>query len=146
LEEKKDNIQFLIVGTSHDHIFKIINHFQPLKLYLISSFEMEESIKELNDQIKKLNINTQIIYVNPFKEESLQQITNEIVWRANKELINHPNIKIYIGFTGGTNLMAIAAGYSAIILNAESHYVLKDKDNVLIFKPNEIVSSFQNNL
>lgn len=146
MEEKKDNIQFLIVGTSHDHIFKIINHFQPLKLYLISSFEMEESIKELNDQIKKLNINTQIIYVNPFKEESLQQITNEIVWRANKELINHPNIKIYIGFTGGTNLMAIAAGYSAIILNAESHYVLKDKDNVLIFKPNEIVSSFQNNL
>ena len=98
MEEKKDNIQFLIVGTSHDHIFKIINHFQPLKLYLISSFEMEESIKELNDQIKKLNINTQIIYVNPFKEESLQQITNEIVWRANKELINHPNIKIYIGF------------------------------------------------
>ena len=139
---KKDNIQFLIVGTSHDHIFKIINHFQPLKLYLISSLETGESIKELKDQLKKLNINTQIIYVNPFKEESLQQITNEIVWSANKELINNPNIKIYIGFTGGTNLMAIAAGYSAIILNAESHYVLKDKDEILIFKPNEIVSSF----
>ena len=143
---KKDNIQFLIVGTSHDHIFKIINHFQPLKLYLISSFEMKESLKELNDKIKEIILITQIIYVNPFKQETLQQITNEIVWRANKELINHPNIKIYIGFTGGTNLMAIAAGYSAIILNAESHYVLKDKDEILIFKPNEIVSSLQNNL
>ena len=45
MEKKYDNIQFLIVGISHDHIFKIIHHFQPLKLYLISSFEMEESTK-----------------------------------------------------------------------------------------------------
>ena len=146
MEEKCDNIQFLIVGMSHDHIFKIINHFQPLKLYLISSFEMEESVERLNDQIKELVINTQIIYVNPFKGNSLQQISSEIVWRAKKEMIEHPNIKIYIGFTGGTNLMAIASGYSAMILKAESHYVLKDKDKILIFKPNEIVSSLQNNL
>ena len=144
--EKCNNIQFLIVGMSHDHIFKIIHHFQPLKLYLISSSEIEDSIKILNDQIKELNIMTQIIWINPFKEDSLQQITNEIIWRAKSEMIEHPNIKIYIGFTGGTNLMAIAAGYSAMILNAESHYVLKDKDEILIFKPNEIVSAFQNNL
>jgi len=142
--EKCNNIQFLIVGMSHDHIFKIIHHFQPLKLYLISSSEIEDSIKKLNDQIKELNIMTQILWINPFKEDSLQQITNEIIWRAKSEMIEHPNIKIYIGFTGGTNLMAIAAGYSAMILNAESHYVLKDKDEILIFKPNEIVSSFQN--
>ncbi len=42
--------------------------------------------------------------------------------------------------------MAIAAGYSAMILNAESHYVLKDKDEILIFKPNQIISSLQNNV
>jgi len=142
--ERCNNIQFLIVGMSHDHIFKIIHHFQPLKLYLISSSEIEDSIKKLNDQIKELNIITQILWINPFKEDFLQQITNEIIWSAKSEMIEHPNIKIYIGFTGGTNLMAIAAGYSAMILNAESHYVLKDKDEILIFKPNEIVSSFQN--
>jgi len=146
MEKKYDNIQFLIVGISHDHIFKIIHHFQPLKLYLISSFEMEESTKILNHQIKELNISSQIIWINPFKEDSLQQITNEIVWRAKKEMIEHPNIKIFIGFTGGTNLMAIAAGISAMVLNAESHYVLKDKDEILFFKPNEIVSSLENKI
>lgn len=146
MKERCDNIQFLIVGMSHDHIFKIINYFQPIKLYLISSFEMEESTKILNDQIKTFNIMTQIIWINPFKEDSLQQITNEIIWRAKKEIIEHPNVKLYVGFTGGTNLMAIAAGYSAMILNAESHYVLKDKEEILIFKPNQIISSLQNNL
>ena len=145
MEENCDNIQFLIVGMAHDHIFKIIHHFQPLKLYLISSFEMEDSIKILNDQVKELNILTQIIWINPFKKDSIQQITNQIIWSAKKEMIEDPNIKIYIGLTGGTNLMAIAAGYSAMILNAESHYVLKDKDEILIFKPKEIVSSLQNN-
>jgi hypothetical protein len=144
MEEKCENIQFLIVGMAHEHIFKIIHHFQPLKLYLICSFEMEDSIKILNDQIKGLNIDTQILYINPFKEDSLQQITSEIIWRAKKEIIEHANIKIYIGFTGGTNLMAIAAGYSAMILNAESHYVLKDTDEILVFKPKEIVSSLKN--
>lgn len=146
MNEKCDNIQFLIVGMSQDHIFKIINHFQPLKLYLISSFEMKESTNALKDQINALNIMTQIIWINPFKEDSLQQITNEIIWRAKKEIIEHPNIKLYVGFTGGTNLMAIAAGYSAMILNAESHYVLKDNDEILIFKPNQIISSLQNNV
>ncbi len=146
MKDKCDNIQFLIVGMSHDHIFKIIHHFQPLKLYLISSFEMEESIKILNDQIKALNIITQMIWINPFKEDSLQQIINEIVWRAKKEIIEQPNVKLYMGFTGGTNLMAIAAGYSAMILNAEGHYVLKEKDEILIFKPSQIISSLQNNV
>ena len=145
MKEKYENIQFLIVGMSHGHIFKIINHFQPIKLYLISSFEMGESINVLKDQIKALNIMTQIIWINPFKEDSLQQITSEIIWRAKIEIIEHPNVKLYVGFTGGTNLMAIAAGYSAMILNAESHYVLKDKDEILIFKPSQIISSLQNN-
>jgi len=143
MKEKCDNIHFLIVGTSHDHIFKIIHKFQPIKLYLISSFEMQESINALNDQIKALNIMTQIIWINPFKEDSLHQIIKEIIWRAKKEIIEHPNVKIYIGFTGGTNLMAIAAGYSAMILKAESHYVLKDKDEILIFKPSQIIFSLQ---
>jgi len=145
VKEKYENIQFLIVGMSHGHIFKIINHFQPIKLYLISSFEMEESTKILNDQIKTLNIMTQIIWINPFKEDSLQQITNEIIWRAKKEIIEHPNVKLYVGFTGGTNLMAIAAGYSAMILTAESYYVLNDNDEILIIKPSQIISSLQTN-
>lgn len=137
-----ENIQFLIVGASHEHIFKIINHFHPSKIYLISSFEMQDSIMILKEKIDTLNILTQIIWVNPFKKDSLYQIISKIVENAKMELIDQPHIKIYIGFTGGTNLMAIAAGYSAMILHAESHYVLKDKNDILFFQPNQILSSF----
>ena len=87
MAEERENIQFLIVGMSHDHIFKIINHFHPLKVFLISSSEMEESVENLNDQLKNLNMNTHIIYINAFNGDSIQQTASRIVHRAKKELI-----------------------------------------------------------
>ena len=113
------NIHLLIVGNSHEHIFKIIDEFHPCKTFLISSIEIKDSTLELQNAIENLMIPAEIIWVDPFLPESLCEITKIIVKKGREILENDPDIKIFIGFTGD-NIMAIAAGYSALILHAEA--------------------------
>ena len=50
-----------------------------------------------------------------------------------------PDTRLYIGFTGGTNIMAIAAGYSALILRVTGHYVLKEENEIIKLDPELIL-------
>ena len=78
-------------------------------------------------------------------ENTLNQIIKEIGVRI-KNLRNFfkNRVNIYIGFTGGTNLMAIGAGYSAAILNVKAHYILKENNQIIEFNPSGILKLFKN--
>jgi hypothetical protein len=136
-----ENVQFLIVGNSHDHVLKIVGHFKPHKVVLISSSDIMEATMELARKVQDLGPEIEIVSVNPFKEGSVHAIMNEIITRARNYTARPDPPKIYIGFTGGTNLMAIAAGLSALVLRAEGHYVVKDTDEIIVLDPARIVDS-----
>jgi DNA-binding transcriptional regulator LsrR (DeoR family) len=139
-------IHFLIVGNSHEHIFKILQEYQPDQIYLISSPEIKESTSRLKQQLEDQKISVEIIWVNPFQSDSLEKITTLLVNTGKQLLHQNPETKLFIGFTGGTNIMAIAAGYSALLLHAEGHYVLKDQNQIVPISPDHIINSIQNQL
>jgi hypothetical protein len=136
-----ENVQFLIVGNSHDHILKIVSHFKPHKVVLISSSGIMESTTELVRKVQGLGLEIEIVSVDPFKEDAVYIIMHEIISRARNYTARPDPPKVYIGFTGGTNLMAIAAALSALVLRAEGHYVVKDTDEIIILDPVRIVES-----
>jgi hypothetical protein len=140
------NIHFLIVGNSHEHIFKILQEYHPDQIYLISSPEIKESTSGLKQQLEDQNIPVEIIWVNPFQSDSLEKITTLLVNTGKQILQQNPETKLFIGFTGGTNIMAIAAGYSALLLHAEGHYVLKEQNQIVPISPDHIINSIQNQL
>ena len=134
------NIHFLIVGLSHDHIYRVIEHYFPSKIFLISNILIKKSTEQLKNDLESKGINIEIIWIEAFKENTLTQIVKEIGTRVKKLRINFKDqVKIYIGFTGGTNLMAIGAGYSAAILNVEAHYILKENNQIIEFNTSEIL-------
>jgi len=134
------NIHFLIVGLSHEHIYRVIEYYSPSKIFLISNSLIKKSTEQLRNDIEKKGINTEIIWVEAFKEDTINQIIHEIGIRVKKLRKNFKDrAKIYIGFTGGTNLMAIGAGYSAAVLNVTAHYVLKENNQIIEFNPSEIL-------
>ena len=134
------NIHFLIVGLSHDHIYRVIEHYFPSKIFLISNILIKKSTEQLKNDLESKGINIEIIWIEAFKENTLTQIVKEIGTRVKKLRRNFKDqVKIYIGFTGGTNLMAIGAGYSAAILNVEAHYILKENSQIIEFNPSEIL-------
>jgi 3-dehydroquinate synthetase len=135
--EKKNSYHFLIVGNSHEHIFKVIDYFHPSKIFLISSHELRESIELLQKQLNEMNVLVECIWVNPFQKNAIMEITSEIIEKSRQIKQTQPNSEIYIGFTGGTNLMAISAGYSALLLGVKGHYLIKGEEQFMVIDVNE---------
>ncbi len=135
-----ENIHFLIVGLSHEHIYLVIEHYSPSKIFLVSNFMIKKSTEQLKNDIMSKGIDIEIIWIEAFKENTLTQIVKEIGVRV-KDLrtIFKDQVKLYIGFTGGTNLMAIGAGYSAAILNIEAHYIMKENNQIIEFNTSGIL-------
>lgn len=138
------NVHFLIVGLSHEHIYRVIEHYSPSKIYLISNLLIKKSTEQLKIKIESEGLKVEIIWIEAFEENTLHQIIAEIGNRVEKlKMIFKDQIKIYIGFTGGTNLMAIGAGHSAALLNLDAHYVIKDNNQIIEFKPARILNNYQ---
>lgn len=140
-------VHFLILGMSEGHIFKIAETYKPDIIYLISSPNLIENTEALKSSPKLKNIDLRVILIDPFKENTIIDIISKIISQWN--LLNGKyieNVDYYIGYTGGTNLMAIAAGISSILINARGHYVIKDNDKILEFNLNKSLGEVFNRL
>ena len=139
---QEENIQILIVGNSHEHVFTVLNYFKPKKVILVSSSGIKDSTCDLAEKIRMTGTESGIIWINPFTQQSIHNIINEILVKIKELREESKALEFYIGLTGGTNLMAIAAGFCAYILGLKGHYIVKDNNEILFFDPRKIVSSF----
>ena len=48
---KKPNIQILLVGKNHDHIYQTVAHYKPILIWLITSEELELETKKLKEKL-----------------------------------------------------------------------------------------------
>lgn len=138
------NLHILLVGKNHEHIFHTINHFEPDRIAFISSFELKESTLKLRTEVMRRNIQCEIFWVEPFIPNALDQIISQILNIGVKFKKEFPNARLNIGFTGGTNIMAIAAGICALLLKVDGHYILKTTKEIYIYNLNQLLTKYQN--
>jgi len=115
------------LGISQDHVYPIIEQYQPTHIVFFSSIELKEQTMQLAEALhRKQGIPVEIEYLSPFSDNALpamMEIISDAYHRLQKTYNNH-EIQYYIGITGGTNLMVLAAGLFAHRLNVKMHYVL----------------------
>ena len=124
-ESMKRNIQLLIVGNSHEHICRVINHYNPIHITLFTSKALETLTKEFANELLSQDLTIRIQVVNPFMNDAVKVIFNDIIdeYLFLKTIIIPNNLEWYIGLTGGTNLMSIAAAFASVKLGIRTHYV-----------------------
>ena len=132
------NIQILILGKSHEHILKVIDHYKPNFIFFISSYSLEYISREFMIQIQSKGIKCELNLIDAFSEDTILNILGLIGSIIRKYKDFDHLINIFIGLTGGTNLMAIGAGLAAHKYNLNAHYVDKESDRLLNMKLNDI--------
>ncbi|QEE14497.1 hypothetical protein DSAG12_00310 [Promethearchaeum syntrophicum] len=136
------SVQILVVGRSHAHILKVLKLKHPDKVILIVSKKLKDQNEELYLNLKKKQNNLEIIHVNPFHRDFLPQMITHYIHIYQKLKVVNPSAEVQIGLTGGTNLMAIAAGISAMLLGIEAHYFVKGKVKPLIWNLKNDLADF----
>ncbi len=135
------NSQILLVGNSHGHIYKIIDKFKPIKIDLICSETLENTIFPLIEEIRKGGITCCYHLVNPFHTNALNNICKMMISVGTRIIEKDPDQELYFGLTGGTNLMAIGAGISARNLKCKAHYVIKGNNKILLYDMRNLLIS-----
>lgn len=127
------NSQILIVGISHEHILTIIEAYSPTRILLISSASLNSKNLVLLKYIKSLGLDGEIAYINPFESSTIQQM--ETIMSGEIEFVRekYPNCQIFIGLTGGTNLMVAGASLAAKKFHLVGHYVNKNNNRIITF-------------
>ncbi len=95
-----ENSQILIVGKYHEHIFTIIEHYNPNEVNLISSFSLEIETISLRQKIMKKDIKCEIYLIDPFTENTVNQMIETINIIINRIRKENKSTIIYLGLTG----------------------------------------------
>ena len=120
--DKAENIQFLIIGTSPGHIHSVIDAYPNNQYVFFTSSSMEqEAMDFLDDLIEKYQIHGDLSILHPFEQDSLFEMTKMIINKGKE----YPENGIVTGVTGGTNLMAIAMAVASLTQGWKCHYVSK---------------------
>ncbi len=133
IESNNQNIiHFILLGNSKEHILHSIDHYSIKKMVLITSdglydenFPFIVSLQEKGIQI------IDVIVVNPFSCSCLENMINEILCKY-EAISCSGQLPVIFGLTGGTNLMAIAMSFVALIKNLRCHYIVKNEVDEII--------------
>lgn len=129
----KNQTHFLLVGNSHGHIFKIMDHFHPERVILITSPGCHSTTSELMDNLKIQGIEVYLQEFEVFSKETpflIENFLQEEILRIRKQSLDE---EIWLGFTGGTNLMVAGMSIAAQNLHLNCHYVVEFSGEILIF-------------
>jgi len=115
------------MGLSQEHIWPIVEKYNPHQIVLLSSRELKEDMEKLAERLRQHHhMTTEILYLDPFREDSLHSMAQQInkKYREISQLYQNEQPVFYMGITGGTNLMVLAAGLVASVQKIPMHYVL----------------------
>lgn len=130
--ENTSVIHFILLGNSKEHVLHAIDHYSIQKMVLVTSKTLyDENIPFIANLRKRGFDVLDVIVVNPFSNDCLETMIQEIL--SKYEAISSSNqITVMFGLTGGTNLMAIAMSFVALLKNLRCHYVVKNQVDKII--------------
>lgn len=128
-ESDSDSIvHFILVGHSKEHVLKAIDEFHITKMVMITTNDVIDQSRQFLASLSGLGVELcDIIEVDPFQENSLQDITSKLLDACDKYGQNGKT-EIIAGLTGGTNIMAIALGNVSMIKRLRCHYIVSPPD------------------
>jgi hypothetical protein len=131
-QEYAQTIHFLLMGNSKEHILHAIDHYSIQKMVLVTSDTLyDENVPFIMD-IQKRGIDVlDVMIVNPFSNDCMETMIQEILGRY-EAISNSSQTPVIFGLTGGTNLMAIAMSFVALLKNLRCHYIVKNQVNKII--------------
>lgn len=128
----QQTIHFILLGNSKEHILQAIDHYSIQKMVLITSDTLYDENFPFIVNLQKNGIQIlDVIVVNPFSCNCLENMINELL-RKYEAVSNSGQIPVIFGLTGGTNLMAIAMSFVALMKNLRCHYIVKNQVDKII--------------
>jgi hypothetical protein len=111
------NVHFITLGKTHENIWPVVKRYVPSHVIFFSSSNLKKETETLVGKLKAIHgINAEIVFLRPFNNDSLQTMSEEID-NTYCRIINKydgKGVDYYMGVTGGTNLMVLAAGLVAV--------------------------------
>lgn len=131
-QNNQQTIHFILLGNSKEHILHAIYHYSIQKMVLITSDILyDENVPFIVNLQKKGILILDVIVVDPFSSNCLENMINELLCKY-EAVSNSGQVPVIFGLTGGTNLMAIAMSFVALIKNLRCHYIVKNQiDNII---------------
>ena len=131
-QEYAQTIHFLLMGNSKEHILHAIDHYSIQKMVLVTSDTLYDENFPFIMDIQKRGIDVlDVMIVNPFSNDCMETMIQEILGRY-EAISNSSQTPVIFGLTGGTNLMAIAMSFVALLKNLRCHYIVKNQVNKII--------------
>jgi hypothetical protein len=119
----KKPLNIFLMGESTGHISYVIKELDLHDIILVSSIPTFDRNKDFLVQLEQNGIKIhEKIEVDPFDKASIIEISNKIIKIFKKYEKN--GFDITCALTGGTNLMAIAMGLTALVTGSACHYVV----------------------
>lgn len=130
--ENASVIHFILLGNSKEHVIHAIDHYSIQKMVLVTSETLyDENIPFIANLQKRGFAVLDVIVVNPFSNDCLETMIREILSRY-ETISSSSQIPVIFGLTGGTNLMAIAMSFVALLKNLRCHYIVKNQVDKII--------------
>ena len=131
-QEYTHAIHFLLMGNSKEHILHTIDHYSIQKVVLVTSDTLYDDNISFIADIQQRGIDVlDVIIVNPFSNDCLETMIQEILGRY-ETISSSSQIPVIFGLTGGTNLMATAMSFVALLKNLRCHYIVKNQVDKII--------------
>ena len=120
-------MHIMTLGMSQDHVFPIIARYRPIHITFLSSETLHDQTMDLARLLERDHgIRVDIVNLDPFRVNALAEMISTIseTFQGLNTMYQHANMDLYMGITGGTNLMVIAAAMVALRYRLKMHYVL----------------------
>nr|MCS5534726.1 hypothetical protein [Candidatus Poseidoniales archaeon] len=100
----------------HENIWPLVERYIPSHVIFFSSTNLKKETETLVGKLKAIGISADIVFLRPFRNDSLQTM-NKVIDNTYSRIRNkydEMGVDYYMGVTGGTNLMVLAAGLVAV--------------------------------
>ena len=111
------NVHFITLGKTHENIWPLIERYIPSHVIFFSSSNLKEETETMVGKLKAIHgISADIVFLRPFRNDSLRTMNEAIdnTFSRIKSKYDEMGADYYMGVTGGTNLMVLAAGLVAV--------------------------------
>lgn len=120
---KTGSVHILLCGHSKEHIATVVEKMNPAHVELLTSEELLDSAEAL---MEEMDVSSKSVTCIPaFTDAALQDGVKAILSKYRRLRTRFPNREVYIGITGGTNVMVVEAAVSALSTGSRMHYILK---------------------
>jgi|TARA_B100001964_G_C13791677_1_gene404757 hypothetical protein len=110
------NVHFITLGKTHENIWPLVERYIPSHVIFFSSTNLKKETETLVGKLKAFGISADIVFLRPFRNDSLRTMNKLIdnTYSRIKSKYDKMGADYYMGVTGGTNLMVLAAGLVAV--------------------------------